>query len=97
MKILGYYKTKHFSERQKERDVPDKLLENILPIIVSHEKQLLVISKKLIRNYIKKCKVELFIKKDGNALITCFYCDFQNYLLTARKGENYCFINQLNN
>lgn len=94
--IAGYFKTDHFLFRQWERDVPDDLLKSILPPNVSSNKQLLVISKKLVRKYLKKSNSELLIKTDGKILITCFYCNFQDYFFNAQKKENYYFINQLN-
>lgn len=94
--ISGYFKTDHFLFRQWERDVPDDLLKAVLPSKVSSEKYLFVISKKVIRKYFKKCNTELLIKTDGKILITCFYCDFQDYFFNAQKKENYYFINQLN-
>lgn len=94
--ISGYYKTDHFLFRQWERDVPDELLKAVLPVKVSTEKKLFVISKKVIRKYFKKNTTELLIKSDGKTLITCFYCNFQDYFFNAQKKENYYFINQLN-
>lgn len=94
--ISGYRKTDHFLIRQWERDVPDHLLKAILPKKITSRKHLFVISKKVIRKYIKKCNSELLIKADSNILITCFYCNFQDYFFKVQKRENYYFINQLN-
>lgn len=94
-KICGYFKTEHFLYRQWDRGVPDELLKAILPEDVSLQKQLFVVSRKIMKKYLKNCKMELLIKTNGKILITCFYCDFQDYFFNARKNENYYFIESL--
>jgi hypothetical protein len=94
-RISGYFKTEHFLYRQWDRGVTDDLLKAVLPSEVSLEKQLFVVSRKITKKYLKNCKTELLIKTDGKTLITCFYCDFQDYFFNAKKIENYFFIKNL--
>ena len=93
--ILGYHKTEHFLFRQWERGVSDDLLKAVLPIKITSEKQLLIVSRNIIRKYSKSCKTELLIKTDGNTLVTCFYCNFQEYFFNAKRVENFYFIKTL--
>lgn len=93
--ISGYFKTEHFLYRQWDRGIPDDLLKAVLPTEVSLQKQLFVVSRKLLRKYSKNYKTELLIKTDGKTLVTCFYCDFQDYFFNAKKTENYYFIESL--
>ena len=93
--ISSYFKTEHFLYRQWDRGIPDDLLKAVLPTKVSSQKQLFVVSRKTLRKYSKNCKGELLIKTDGKTLITCFYCDFQDYFFNAQKNENYYFVNSL--
>jgi hypothetical protein len=94
--ILGYYKTDHFLFRQWDRNIPDILLKAILPREISTKRQLFVVSKKIVRKFLKKYNKELIIKADGKVLITCFYCNFQDYFFKGQKKENYYFIYKLN-
>ena len=93
--ISGYFKTEHFLYRQWDRGIPDDVLKAVLPTEVSLQKQLLVVSRKLLRKYSKNYKTELLIKTDGKTLVTCFYCDFQDYFFNTKKIENYYFIKNL--
>lgn len=92
VRFADFVKTEHFLLRQRERGVSDKELSIALAKIESCEgSQLLVVSRLLIRKCSNiKCQ-ELFIKIDGKILITCFYCDFQEYL-NAKNNENYFLI-----
>ena len=90
--IAGYFKTEHFLYRQWDRGVSDNELNFVLNRIqVKKRQQLLVVSRKIIRKYCNKKCLELFIKIEGKTLITCFYCDFQDYL-NPKKKENYQII-----
>jgi hypothetical protein len=93
-KIAGYFKTEHFLYRQWDRGVSDLELNFILNRL--HEikgQQLLIVSRKLIKKCSNKKCLDLFIKIEGRTLITCFYCDFQDYLI-GRKKENYLLMSQ---
>ena len=93
--IAGYYKTDHFLFRQWDRGVTDIELKFVLTKVSKAKgTQLLVVSRKLIKQCAHKKSLELFIKVDGQTLITCFYCNFQDYLNSGKK-ENYYLISQL--
>ena len=90
--ICGYYKTDHFIYRQWDRSVNDEILKVVLPNVVFSDKQVVVVSRKLLKKYSRNCKCDLLIKICGNTLVTCFYCDFSDYFFNAHKLENYYFI-----
>lgn len=93
-KIAGYTKTNHFLSRQLDRGVTDLELKFALKKVnKSKGTKLLVVSRKVIKQCSHKKSLDLFIKLKGQILITCFYCDFQDYL-NARKKENYFLITQ---
>lgn len=90
--LFGFVKTKHFKTRQENRDVSnDELQITLSKLKISKGKRLLVVSRRLIREKLKKKCLDLFIKIDGKVLITCFYCDFQDYL-NSKKRENFQII-----
>ena len=90
---IKYLKTKHFIYRQKERNVKEELLLFVFNKIENPMgKKLLVISRKIVRKYYSENKEELFLKVDGNVLITCFFGDFQGHMFSKKK-ETYYIIN----
>ena len=87
--IHEFRKTYHFLLRQWDRNISDAMLTILLEKVKPAKgKRLLVVSRRLLRKLFKIKCCELFIKVDGNSLITCFFFDFQDYL-NARKRENY--------
>lgn len=93
--IGEFRKTDHFIFRQWDRSINDKLLTIILKKIPSNKKKtLLIISKRVLKKINKKINKELFIKVDGNVLITCFYCDISDYSNKNAKQE-YLIINNI--
>ncbi len=81
-------KTKYFVVRQYQRSVKEELLLATaakLPRI--NNKVLVVVSRKLVRKYCPRIKLELFIVVDCNVLITCFFGHFQEYL-NRKKNWN---------
>lgn len=90
--IAGYFKTEHFIYRQWDRGVSNLELNFVLNRIQAQKGQkLLIVSRKIIKKCSNKKCLELFIKIEGKKLITCFYCDFQDYL-NSKKKENYQVI-----
>jgi hypothetical protein len=90
--IAGYFKTEHFLYRQWDRGVSNIELNFVLNRIQAKDgQQLLIVSRKIIKKCSNKKCLELFIKIEGKKLITCFYCDFQDYL-NSKKKENYQII-----
>lgn len=90
--IAGFFKTEHFLYRQWDRGVSNGELNYVLNRVEAKEgPQLIIVSRKIIRKCMNKKCVELFIKIEGKKLITCFYCDFQNYL-NSKRTENFQII-----
>ncbi len=90
--IAGYFKTEHFLYRQWDRGVSNTELNFVLNRVEAKKgQQLLIVSRKIIRKCSNKKCLELFIKIEGKKLITCFYCDFQDYL-NSKKSENFQII-----
>jgi hypothetical protein len=90
--IAGYFKTEHFLYRQWDRGVSNIELNFILNRVEAKKgPQLLVVSRKIIKKYSNKKCLDLFIKIEGKKLITCFYCDFQDYL-NSKKREYFQII-----
>lgn len=90
--IAGYFKTEHFLFRQWDRGVSNIELNFVLNRVEAKKgPQLLVVSRKIIKKCSNKKCLDLFIKIEGKKLITCFYCDFQDYL-NSKKRENFQII-----
>ncbi|WP_452228460.1 hypothetical protein [Lacinutrix sp. MEBiC02404] len=93
--IAGFNKTEHFNYRQWDRQISDNLLIQILrKIEFKNSNTLLVVSRNVVRKINKNANKELFIKIDNNTLITCFYCEFQEYSASKRK-QNYLLISKI--
>lgn len=93
--ISGFYKSEHFTYRQWDRKINDKILLQILKNIKPNKcNTLLIVSRKVLKEVDIKVNKELFIKIDNKTLITCFYCEFQEYLETKRK-QNYLIISEI--
>lgn len=93
--IAGFFKSEHFNYRQWDRQVNDTLLTQILKNVKPNKSNtLLIVSRKALKKINKNANTELFIKIDKNTLITCFYCDFQEYISLKRK-QNYLIINKI--
>jgi len=93
--IGGFFKSEHFCYRQWDRQVSDKLLSKILNGIETNNcNTLLIVSRKVLKKTNKNINEELFIKVDNNTLITCFYCEFQEYD-SATREQNYLIINKI--
>jgi len=90
--------TEHFIRRQSERNVPCQLIENIANRIVrSKRKTMVIISRKILKPYGIKMNKDLFLITDGPVLITCYYRDFQEFILTSNKQVDCLIINTISN
>ncbi len=93
--IAGFCKSDHFTFRQWDRKINDKLLNEILnKIEPNKENTLIIVSRKVLKKVNKKVNKELFIKVNNKTLITCFYCEFQEYYVVDRE-QNYLIINEI--
>lgn len=94
-RIEGFCKSDHFSYRQWDRKISDNLLSQILKDIETNNcNTLLIVSRKVLKKINKNINEELFIKIDNKTLITCFYCQFQEYLVTKRI-QQYIIIDKI--
>ena len=85
--IAGFCKTEHFAYRQWDRTIKDSVLRSILKNVETNKTNtLLIVSIKVNK--------ELFIKIDNNTLITCFYCELQEYYAQNRE-QNYLIISKI--
>lgn len=90
-----FHKSNHFIYRQWDRTISDGLLLKILKNIKPNKKNTIVIvSRKALKTLNKNINKELFIKIDKETLITCFYCEFQEYK-TENRNQNYLIISKL--
>ncbi len=93
--IVGFCKSDHFILRQWDRCINDKLLVKILKNVEPNNcNTLLIVSRKVLKQMNNKRNKELFIKIDKKTLITCFYCDFQEYCASKRE-QNYLIISKI--
>lgn len=93
--IAGFSKSDHFTLRQWDRCINDKLLTQILKNVeTNHANTLFIVSRKVLKKINGSLNKELFIKVDNNTLITCFYCEFQEYD-SATRDQNYLIINKI--
>ncbi|GAA4237498.1 hypothetical protein GCM10022291_24420 [Postechiella marina] len=94
-KIAGFCKTEHFCFRQWDRQISDKILTHVLKHMDPNmPNTLCIVSRKVLRKINRNMNTELFIKIDRTTLITCFYCDFQEYCSGGRE-QKYVIINQI--
>ena len=94
IKINYFFKTEHFMHRQWERGLSDKILENILPQVNRcNHKLIIIVSRVYLKQISNKKSLDLFIILNGKSLITCDYCNFQDFLLTAKRAH-YQIISQ---
>jgi hypothetical protein len=89
--ICQFRKTKHFTERQHERNISDGTLKECLKCI-QHERTKItyVVSRKKLKRIGLTIQSELFIVVDNNVLVTVYPGDFQEFLLTTKKKS--CLI-----
>ncbi len=93
--IAGFFKSEHFTFRQWDRTINDKVLSSILKNVdTNRSNTLLIVSRKVLKKINIKANKELFIKVDNNILITCFYCKFHEYYPKNRE-QNYLIINEI--
>lgn len=93
--IAGFCKTEHFTYRQWDRKINDTILVEVLKNIEPNKRNtLLIVSRKLLKKINIKVNKELFIKIDNKTLITCFYCEIQEYCAKNRE-QNYIIINKI--
>ncbi|MCL5129349.1 MULTISPECIES: hypothetical protein [unclassified Algibacter] len=93
--IVGFRKTDHFNHRQWDRTVNDKVISQLLKNVGTNKSNtLLIISRRVLKKINIKVNKELFIKIDNNTLITCFYCEFQEYYAGNRE-QNYLIISEI--
>lgn len=94
-RIVGFCKSDHFILRQWDRCINDRLLAQILKNVEPNkDNTLLIISRKVLKKINIKVNKELFVKVDKKTLITCFYCDFQEYCAKNRE-QNYLIISKI--
>jgi len=93
--VEGFFKSEHFTYRQWDRRINDKVLAHILKN-VEHNKcnTLLIVSRRVLKKMNIRENKELFIKVDNKTLITCFYCELQEYYVANRK-QNYLIISKI--
>lgn len=88
--------TNHFKARQVERSVPQKLIDSVLNHISrTKRKTMVIISRKILRDYGINMRKDLFLVIDGPVLITCYYRDFQEFILTSHQTTEYLIINNI--
>ncbi len=93
--IAGFFKTEHFTYRQWDRKVNDIVLSSVLKNVDTNKSNtLIIVSRKVLKKINIKVNKELFIKIDNNILITCFYCELQEYYAKNRK-QNYLIISEI--
>ncbi|AEH01989.1 hypothetical protein [Lacinutrix sp. 5H-3-7-4] len=93
--VAGFLKSEHFTYRQWDRTINDKALRSILKNVdTNRSNTLLIVSRKVLKKINIKINKELFIKIDNNTLITCFYCEFQEYCANNRE-QNYLIIDKI--
>ncbi|WP_303435568.1 hypothetical protein [Tenacibaculum sp. 1_MG-2023] len=93
--IEGFSKSDHFRYRQWDRQISDNLLSKILKDIETNNcNTLLIVSRKVLKKINKNINEELFIKVDNKTLITCFYCQFQEYMANKRV-QKYLIIDNI--
>ncbi len=93
--VAGFCKSEHFTYRQWDRTINDKVLRSILKNVdTNRSNTLLIVSRKVLKKVSIKVNKELFIKIDNNTLITCFYCELQNYYANNRE-QNYLIISEI--
>ncbi|QCE43319.1 hypothetical protein [Psychroserpens sp. NJDZ02] len=94
-RVEGFFKSELFCYRQWDRQVSDNLLSEILKGIEPNScNTLLIVSRNVLKKTNKNINEELFIKVDNKTLITCFYCQFQEYLVTKRV-QKYLIIDNI--
>lgn len=92
--IAGFNKSDHFKYRQWDRQISDSLLSKILKNIdLNNCNTLLIVSRKVLKKVNKNINKELFIKVDNKTLITCFYCQFHEYL-TTKRVQKYLIVRE---
>ena len=93
--VAGFCKSEHFTYRQWDRAINDKVLSSILKNVdTNRSNTLLIVSRKVLKKGSIKVNKELFIKIDNNTLITCFYCELQYYYANNRE-QNYLIISKI--
>lgn len=93
--IAGFCKTEHFAYRQWDRTIKDSVLRSILKNVDTNKTNtLLIVSRKVLKKVNIQVNKELFIKIDNNTLITCFYCELQEYY-TRNREQNYLIISKI--
>ena len=93
-KVCDFYKTEHFLYRQWDRGISDNVLEDILSKVkLCTCEQIVIVSRVYLRNKTNKKSLDLFIVLNGKSLITCYYCDFQEFI-NSRKREVYILISK---
>lgn len=93
--IAGFCKSDHFTYRQWDSTINDKVLTHVLKNVETNQcNTLLIISRKVLRKVNVKVNKELFIKIDNNILITCFYCELQEYYARNRE-QDYLIISKI--
>lgn len=93
--IAGFFKSEHFTYRQWDREISDNVLSHVLKNIeITNCNTLLIVSRKVLKKINIKINKELFIKVDNNTLITCFYCELQEYYAKNRE-QNYLIISEI--
>jgi hypothetical protein len=97
-----FIKTSHFSERQKQRGISDRVVTVSLSHLSPAPKKdlLVVVSSRMLREWAKhklihekyrRTEEELFIKIDNSILVTCFVGEFGKYR-GHRRPQHYWFI-----
>ena len=93
--IAGFCKSEHFVYRQWDRKINDKVLRHVLKNVEPNKvNTLLIVSRKVLKKVNIKVNKELFIKIDNKTLITCFYCELQEYY-TRHREQNYVIISEI--
>lgn len=93
--IGSFHKSHHFSYRQWDRKISDSILLKVLKNIKPNKNNtILIVSRKALLKLNKNSNKELFIKVDKETLITCFYCEIQEYK-PKKRNQNYLIISKI--
>lgn len=92
-KILAFRKTDHFLLSQWDRSIHDEILYKVLPYIecTSCKKDVIIVKPSFLKR--KGIKVKnnnsLIIITSHNVLLTCYWCNHPDYLLSKEMFSHF--------
>lgn len=91
--ILNYKKTNHFLFSQWDRSINDQILQKILPFLecISCKKDVIIVSPNFLKRkgIFRKGHESLIIITKQNLLITCYWCNHPDYLLSTEPYAHF--------